>query len=182
MTEARDVRMGMYGHSNQVAHHVTYMYDAAGQPWKTQKNVREVLSRLYTGSEIGQGYHGDEDNGEQSAWYLFSSLGFYPLVMGSGEYADRLPAVHEGDGAPGERARPGRQGAEELREERVRAGAEGQRPYVDVDFAPSLAAGEGRRPGLRPWGRSPRRGARARARRPCRSRRTTRCRRLVRTC
>lgn len=91
MTEARDVRMGQYGHSNQVAHHVTYMYDAAGEPWKAQKDVREVLSRLYTGSEIGQGYHGDEDNGEQSAWYLFSALGFYPLVMGSGEYAIGSP-------------------------------------------------------------------------------------------
>lgn len=91
MTEARDVRMGQYGHSNQVAHHVTYMYDAAGQPWKTQEKVREVLSRLYTGSAIGQGYHGDEDNGEQSAWYLFSSMGFYPLVMGSGEYAIGSP-------------------------------------------------------------------------------------------
>jgi len=91
MTEARDVRLGMYGHSNQVAHHVIYMYDAAGQPYKAQQNVREVLSRLYTGSEIGQGYHGDEDNGEQSAWYLFSALGFYPLVMGSGEYAVGSP-------------------------------------------------------------------------------------------
>ena len=91
MTEARDVRMGMYGHSNQVAHHVTYMYNAAGQPWKTQEKVREVLSRLYIGSEIGQGYHGDEDNGEQSAWYLFSALGFYPLVMGSGEYTIGSP-------------------------------------------------------------------------------------------
>ncbi|MEU6283439.1 GH92 family glycosyl hydrolase [Streptomyces sp. NPDC047028] len=91
MTEARDVRMGQYGHSNQVAHHVIYMYDAAGEPWKAQAKVREVLSRLYVGSEIGQGYHGDEDNGEQSAWYLFSSLGFYPLVMGSGEYAIGSP-------------------------------------------------------------------------------------------
>ncbi|MBO0917878.1 GH92 family glycosyl hydrolase [Streptomyces laculatispora] len=91
MTEARDVRMGQYGHSNQVAHHVTYMYDAASQPYKAQEKVREVLSRLYTGSEIGQGYHGDEDNGEQSAWFLFSSLGFYPLVMGSGEYAIGSP-------------------------------------------------------------------------------------------
>lgn len=91
MTEARDVRMGMYGHSNQVAHHAIYMYDAAGEPWKAQKNVREVLSRLYVGSEIGQGYHGDEDNGEQSAWFLFSALGFYPLVMGSGEYAIGSP-------------------------------------------------------------------------------------------
>ncbi|MEV5440213.1 GH92 family glycosyl hydrolase [Streptomyces sp. NPDC052682] len=91
MTEARDVRMGMYGHSNQVAHHTIYMYDAAGQPWKAQEKVREVLSRLYAGSEIGQGYHGDEDNGEQSAWFLFSALGFYPLVMGSGEYAIGSP-------------------------------------------------------------------------------------------
>ncbi|WP_432247331.1 GH92 family glycosyl hydrolase [Streptomyces sanyensis] len=91
MTEARDVRMGMYGHSNQVAHHAAYMYNAASQPWKTQEKVREVLSRLYVGSEIGQGYHGDEDNGEQSAWYLFSALGFYPLVMGSGEYAIGSP-------------------------------------------------------------------------------------------
>ncbi|WP_173883190.1 GH92 family glycosyl hydrolase [Streptomyces pharetrae] len=95
MTEARDVRMGMYGHSNQVAHHALYMYDAAGQPWKAQAKVREVLSRLYVGSEIGQGYHGDEDNGEQSAWYLFSALGFYPLVMGSGEYAIGSPLFTE---------------------------------------------------------------------------------------
>ncbi|WP_435854648.1 GH92 family glycosyl hydrolase [Streptomyces triculaminicus] len=91
MTEARDVRMGMYGHSNQVSHHIAYLYDAAGQPWKTQEKVREVLSRLYLGSEIGQGYPGDEDNGEMSAWYLFSALGFYPLVMGQGEYAIGSP-------------------------------------------------------------------------------------------
>ena len=77
MTEARDVRMGMYGHSNQPSHHIGYLYDAAGQPWKTQEKVREVISRLYLGSEIGQGYPGDEDNGEMSAWYVFSALGFY---------------------------------------------------------------------------------------------------------
>ncbi|MFF4224060.1 GH92 family glycosyl hydrolase [Streptomyces abikoensis] len=91
MTEARDVRMGMYGHSNQPAHHIAYMYDAAGQPWKTQEKVREILSRLYLGSEIGQGYPGDEDNGEMSAWYVFGALGFYPLVMGQGEYAIGSP-------------------------------------------------------------------------------------------
>ena len=67
------------------------MYDAAGQPWKTQEKVREVLSRLYLGSEIGQGYPGDEDNGEMSAWYVFSALGFYPLLMGSAEYAIGSP-------------------------------------------------------------------------------------------
>nr|WP_241265473.1 GH92 family glycosyl hydrolase [Streptomyces boncukensis] len=91
MLEARDVRMGMYGHSNQPSHHIAYMYDAAGQPWKTQQKVREVLSRLYLGSEIGQGYPGDEDNGEMSAWYVFSALGFYPLVMGQPEYAVGSP-------------------------------------------------------------------------------------------
>ncbi|WP_171162443.1 GH92 family glycosyl hydrolase [Streptomyces sp. I05A-00742] len=91
MTEARDVRMGMYGHSNQPSHHIAYLYDAAGQPWKTQEKVREALSRLYLGSEIGQGYPGDEDNGEMSAWYVFSALGFYPLVMGQGEYAIGSP-------------------------------------------------------------------------------------------
>jgi predicted alpha-1,2-mannosidase len=91
MLEARDVRMGQYGHSNQPSHHIIYMYDVVGQPWKTQDKVRDVLSRLYIGSEIGQGYPGDEDNGEMSAWYLFSAAGFYPLRMGSPEYAIGAP-------------------------------------------------------------------------------------------
>ncbi|MDW2981280.1 GH92 family glycosyl hydrolase [Rhodanobacter sp. KK11] len=91
MLEARDVRMGQYGHSNQPSHHIIYMYDYAGQPWKTQDKVRDVLSRLYVGSEIGQGYPGDEDNGEMSAWYLFSAAGFYPLRMGTPEYVIGAP-------------------------------------------------------------------------------------------
>ena len=91
MTEARDVRMGMFGHSNQPAHHIPYMYTYAGQPAKTQEKVREVVSRLYLGSEIGQGYPGDEDNGEMSAWHVFSALGFYPLQMGSPFYAVGSP-------------------------------------------------------------------------------------------
>jgi predicted alpha-1,2-mannosidase len=91
MREARDVRMGNYGHSNQPSHHIMYMYDYAGQPSKAQALVREALSRLYIGSEIGQGYAGDEDNGEMSAWYIFSALGFYPLQMGSPEYAIGAP-------------------------------------------------------------------------------------------
>jgi predicted alpha-1,2-mannosidase len=91
MREARDVRMGQYGHSNQPSHHIIYMYDYAGQPWKTQALVREALSRLYVGSEIGQGYPGDEDNGELSAWQIFSALGFYPLQMGSPHYVIGSP-------------------------------------------------------------------------------------------
>ena len=91
MLEARDVRMGQYGHSNQPSHHIIYMYDFAGQPWKTQDKVRDVLSRLYVGSEIGQGYLGDEDNGEMSTWYVFSAAGFYPLRMGTPEYVIGAP-------------------------------------------------------------------------------------------
>ena len=95
MTEARDVRMGMYAHSNQTSHHIAWMYLYAGQPWKTQRLTREILSRLYLGSEIGQGYAGDEDNGEMSAWYVFASLGLYPLRMGSAEYAIGSPLFRQ---------------------------------------------------------------------------------------
>ena len=91
MIEARDVRMGQWGFSNQVSHHIPYMYDYAGQPAKTAEKIREALRRLYVGSEIGQGYGGDEDNGETSAWYLFSALGIYPLQVGSENYAIGSP-------------------------------------------------------------------------------------------
>ncbi|MBB5850002.1 GH92 family glycosyl hydrolase [Amycolatopsis umgeniensis] len=91
MTEARDVRMGQYGHSNQPSHHIPFIYNHAGAPSKTQRIVREVLRRLYVGGDLGQGYPGDEDNGEMSAWYVFGALGFYPLAMGSPEYAIGSP-------------------------------------------------------------------------------------------
>lgn len=97
MTEARDVRMGMYGHSNQPSHHIPWLYNDAGQPWQTQAKTREILRRLYLGSEIGQGYAGDEDNGEMSAWYLFSMLGLYPLRMGAPEYAIGSPLFPEAE-------------------------------------------------------------------------------------
>src|SRR5690606_29491276 len=97
MTEARDVRMGMYAHSNQPSHHIPWMYVAAGQPWKAQQLAREVLRRLYLGSEIGQGYPGDEDNGEMSAWYLFAMMGLYPLRMGAPEYVIGSPMFERVD-------------------------------------------------------------------------------------
>jgi len=89
--EAREIKMGQYGHSNQPAHHILYMYNYAGQPWKTQKYVKDVLHRVYTGSTLGQGYIGDEDNGEMSAWYVLSALGFYPVTVGSDEWAIGSP-------------------------------------------------------------------------------------------
>ena len=91
MLEAQAVKMGQYGHSNEPSHHILYMYDYAGQPWKTQDKVRDVLSRIYTGSEIGQGYLGDEDNGAMAAWWVFSAAGFYPLQVGRPEYVIGAP-------------------------------------------------------------------------------------------
>ncbi|GAB3066249.1 GH92 family glycosyl hydrolase [Intrasporangium mesophilum] len=91
MLEARDVRMGMLGQSNQVSHHIAYMYDWTGQQWKTAEKVREIMRRLYVGTETGQGYPGDEDNGEMSAWYVLSSLGLYPLQVGSSQWAIGSP-------------------------------------------------------------------------------------------
>lgn len=91
MIEARDVRMGMFGMSNQVSHHIPYMYNWTGKQYRTAEKVREIMRRLYVGSEIGQGYPGDEDNGEQSAWSTLSSLGIYPLQVGSAEWAVGSP-------------------------------------------------------------------------------------------
>lgn len=92
--EAREMKLGRYGHSNQPSHHIIYMYDFC-QPQKAQKYSRDVTRRLYNGGRFGQGFPGDEDNGEMSAWFLFSALGFYPLSMGSGEYAIGSPLFEE---------------------------------------------------------------------------------------
>lgn len=81
--------MGNYAHGNQPAQHITYLYDYAGQPWKTQFWVREVMNRLYQATP--NGYCGDEDNGQTSAWYIFSALGFYPVCPGSPQYALGAP-------------------------------------------------------------------------------------------
>ena len=91
ITEARDVRMGMFGHSNQPAHLVPFQWLHAGRPDRTQEAVREILRRFHQGSEIGQGYGGDEDNGEMSAWHLFAALGLYPLTVGSPDYVVSSP-------------------------------------------------------------------------------------------
>ncbi|MEN8116574.1 MAG: GH92 family glycosyl hydrolase [Bacteroidota bacterium] len=76
--------MGNYAHGNQPIQHMIYLYNYTNQPWKTQQRVREVLDKLY--SYHPDGYCGDEDNGQTSAWYVFSSLGFYPVCPGTDEY------------------------------------------------------------------------------------------------
>lgn len=87
--EMQIVDMGQYAHGNQPIQHMTYLYDWAGQPWKTQYHVREVMEKLY--SPDPDGYPGDEDNGQTSAWYVFSALGFYPVTPAVGEYAIGSP-------------------------------------------------------------------------------------------
>ena len=81
--------MGNYAHGNQPAQHMIYLYNWAGEPWKAQKWVREVMNRLYKSSP--DGYCGDEDNGQTSAWYVFSALGFYPVCPVSDEYVIGTP-------------------------------------------------------------------------------------------
>lgn len=93
MTEARDVRMGMLGLSNQPAHHIPFMYMFAGRHDDAHRIVRECLTRLFVGSDLGQGYPGDEDNGEMSAWYVFATIGLYPLVPGTASYVIVPPSV-----------------------------------------------------------------------------------------
>ncbi len=93
MSEARDVRMGMLGLSNQPAHHIPFMYCFAGRHDDAHRIVVEARDRLFVGSDLGQGYPGDEDNGEMSAWYLFAVLGLYPLVPGSGEFVLTPPLL-----------------------------------------------------------------------------------------
>ena len=89
IAEMQVMNTGNYAHGNQPVQHMLYLYDWAGQPWKTQKWVREVMDRFY--SATPDGYCGDEDNGQTSAWYVFSALGFYPVCPGSGEYALSSP-------------------------------------------------------------------------------------------
>jgi len=83
--EMQIANMGNYAHGNQPIQHMIYLYDYAGEPWKAQYWARETLNRMYTPAP--DGYCGDEDNGQTSAWYVFSALGFYPVCPGSGQYA-----------------------------------------------------------------------------------------------
>ena len=80
---------GNYAHGNQPVQHMIYLYNYAGQPWKAQYWVRDVMNRFYSATPAG--YCGDEDNGQTSAWYVFSALGFYPVCPASDEYVMGTP-------------------------------------------------------------------------------------------
>ena len=87
--EMQIMNMGNYAHGNQPIQHMIYLYNYADEPWKAQFWVREVMDRMYNANP--DGYCGDEDNGQTSAWYVFSALGFYPVCPGSGEYVLGAP-------------------------------------------------------------------------------------------
>ena len=87
----REGIIGGYVHGNEPAHHVVYLYNWVGQPWKTQEKVRMILKMQYKPTPDGLG--GNDDCGQMSAWYMFSSLGFYPVSPGSDEYSLGSPAV-----------------------------------------------------------------------------------------
>lgn len=83
------MNMGNYAHGNQPIQHMIYLYNYAGQPWKAQYWLRQVMDKMYTPGP--DGYCGDEDNGQTSAWYVFSALGFYPVCPGTDEYVVGAP-------------------------------------------------------------------------------------------
>ena len=87
--EMQIMNMGQYAHGNQPIQHMIYLYNYAAEPWKAQYWNREVMDKLYTPNP--DGYCGDEDNGQTSAWYVFSALGFYPVCPGSDEYVIGSP-------------------------------------------------------------------------------------------
>jgi len=89
ITEMLVMNMGQYAHGNQPIQHMTYLYNYAGEPWKTQFHVRNILNRLY--SPAPDGLCGDEDNGQTSAWYVFSAMGMYPVSPGTGQYVLGAP-------------------------------------------------------------------------------------------
>ena len=89
----REGLIGCYVHGNEPSHHVAYMYNWAGKPWKTQERINQIVTTMYKNKP--DGLCGNDDCGQMSAWYIFSSLGFYPVCPGSGEYAIGAPSVNE---------------------------------------------------------------------------------------
>lgn len=85
MREMQVMDMGQYAHGNQPIQHMVYLYNWSGEPWKTQYWSREIMDKLYNPNP--DAYCGDEDNGQTSAWYVFSAMGFYPVCPGTDEYA-----------------------------------------------------------------------------------------------
>jgi len=89
ITEMLIMNMGQYAHGNQPIQHMSYLYNYMGMPWKSQYRVRDIMNKLYT--PLPDGLCGDEDNGQTSAWYVFSAMGMYPVTSGTGQYVLGAP-------------------------------------------------------------------------------------------
>ena len=89
MREMQVMNMGQYAHGNQPIQHMVYLYNYSAQPWKAQYWVREIMNKLYNAAP--DAYCGDEDNGQTSAWYVFSALGFYTVCPGTDQYVLGTP-------------------------------------------------------------------------------------------
>ena len=89
MREMQVMNMGQYAHGNQPIQHMVYLYNYSGEPWKSQYWIRQIMNKLYTAGP--DGYCGDEDNGQTSAWYVFSALGFYTVCPGTDQYVVGTP-------------------------------------------------------------------------------------------
>ncbi|MCP4291386.1 MAG: glycoside hydrolase family 92 protein [bacterium] len=87
--------IGNYVHGNEPSHHVPYIYNFAGQPWKTQARVRQIMNEMYR--PVPDGLCGNDDVGQMSAWYIFSALGFYPVAPGSNQYVLGSPVVNRAE-------------------------------------------------------------------------------------
>jgi predicted alpha-1,2-mannosidase len=87
----REGIIGNYVHGNEPSHHVAYLYNFTSEPWKTQERIRMILKKQYHATPDGLG--GNDDCGQMSAWYIFSSLGFYPFAPGSNQYQLGSPSV-----------------------------------------------------------------------------------------
>jgi predicted alpha-1,2-mannosidase len=83
--------IGQYAHGNEPSHHIAYLYNYAGEPWKTQFRIHQIMKNLFNNTPYG--IPGNEDCGQMSAWYIFSSLGFYPVCPGSNEYVIGSPCI-----------------------------------------------------------------------------------------
>ncbi|HRZ21415.1 MAG TPA: glycoside hydrolase family 92 protein, partial [Bacteroidales bacterium] len=85
--------IGQYAHGNEPSQHIAYLYVYAGMPWKTQERIHQIMQNLF--DDTPYGICGNEDCGQMSAWYIFSSLGFYPVCPGSNQYVIGTPAVRQ---------------------------------------------------------------------------------------
>ena len=123
-------RIGEYWHGNEPSHHIIYLYSYAGQPWKTQYRVRQVIKTQY--GPRPDSLSGNDDCGQMSAWYIFSALGFYPVCPAADYYVIGSPAIPKAEVHLSNGKTLTVVAQEPLRREHLRSVAEGQRQAMEL--------------------------------------------------